>query len=61
MAVPYKPKKAEVIRATQTWLQIYSLVLESLSGTVEDVKTAHSIAASAANSIIKEVDLGNPT
>jgi hypothetical protein len=60
MAVPYRVKKTNPLQATQVWLQIYSHVLESLVGTVDDVKTAHNIAASAANAIIKEVELGDP-
>jgi len=60
MAVPYRSKKTDPLRATQVWLQIYANVLESLVGTVDDVKTAHGIAASAANAIIKEVELGDP-
>lgn len=60
MAVPFKARKTNPLQATQIWLQIYAHVLESLVGTVDDVKTAHGIAASAANAIIKEVDLGDP-
>jgi hypothetical protein len=58
MSVPQKRKKAEVITATQTWLHIYSIIVDSIKDQVP-VHVAHTIAASAANSILKEVDLGD--
>jgi len=58
MSVPQKRKKAEVIQATQTWLHIYSIIVASIKDEVP-VNVAHTIAASAANSILKEVDLGD--
>jgi len=57
MSVPTKRKKADPLHTTKVWLQIYSLVVESLIGTVDDVKLAHQIASNAANAIIKEVQI----
>jgi len=59
VSVPIKKRKPDTIRATQTWLHIYSIVVEALATTVKDVDRIHNIAASAANAIIKEVDLGD--
>lgn len=63
MSVPQKKKKADVIDATRVWLQIYSIVLEAVKDDIQSLpQTAHvphTLAASAANIILKEVDLGD--
>lgn len=59
MSVPGVKRKPSPLQGAQTWLQIYSLVLEAISSTVTDPRTAHTIAASAANAILKEVSLGD--
>jgi hypothetical protein len=59
MSVPGAKRKPSPLQGAQTWLQIYSLVLDAISSTVTDPKAAHTIAASAANAILKEVSLGD--
>lgn len=58
MTVPQKRKKAEIINATRAWLQIYSIVLDSIKDAVP-VEIAHSISTSAANAILKEVEIND--
>jgi hypothetical protein len=59
MSIPGAKRKPAPLLGAQTWLQIYAHVLEAISSTVNDPKVAHTIAASAANAILKEVSLGD--
>lgn len=55
MSVPYKKRKPDALSVSQLWLQVYSIVIAAL----ENVPNRETIAANAANAIIKEIDLGD--
>jgi hypothetical protein len=55
VSVSYKKKKPDALSVSQVWLQIYSVILSAL----ENTPNKESIAANAANAIVKEIDLGD--
>ena len=55
MSVSYRKKKPDALSVSQLWLQVYSIILSAL----ENTPNKESIAANAANAIVKEIDLGN--
>ncbi len=55
MSVPYKKRKPDALSVSQLWLQVYSIILSAL----ENTPNKESIAANAANAIVKEIDLGD--
>jgi hypothetical protein len=61
MSVPQSRKKADIISVTRVWLQIYSIVADTLKEEIPDVQILHSVSASAANTIVKEVDINGYT
>ena len=54
MSIPSKKRKPDALFVSQTWLQIYKILLDGLDGQ----PNKEQLAAYAANAIIKEVDLG---
>jgi hypothetical protein len=55
VSVPYKKRKPDALTVSQVWLQIYSIILAAL----ENTPNKESLAANAANAIVKEIDLGD--
>jgi hypothetical protein len=55
VSVPYKKRKPDALSVSQLWLQVYSIILSAL----ENTPNKESIAANAANAIVKEIDLGD--
>jgi len=55
VSVSYKKRKPDALSVSQVWLQVYSIILSAL----ENVPNKESIAANAANAIVKEIDLGD--
>lgn len=54
MSIPSKKRKPDALFVSQTWLQIYKILLDGLDGQ----PNKEQLAAYAANAIIKEVDFG---
>jgi len=55
VSVSYNKRKPDALSVSQLWLQVYSIILSAL----ENTPNKESIAANAANAIVKEIDLGN--
>jgi hypothetical protein len=55
VSVSYKKRKPDALSVSQLWLQVYSIILSAL----ENTPNKESIAANAANAIVKEIDLGD--
>ncbi len=55
MSVSYRKKKPDALSVSQLWLQVYSIILSAL----ENTPNKESIAANAANAIVKEINLGD--
>jgi hypothetical protein len=55
VSVSYRKKKPDALSVSQLWLQVYSIILSAL----ENTPNKESIAANAANAIVKEIDLGD--
>jgi len=55
VSVSYKKRKPDALSVSQLWLQVYSIILSALENTPNE----ESIAANAANAIVKEIDLGD--
>jgi len=55
VSVSYKKRKPDALSVSQLWLQVYSIILSAL----ENAPNKESIAANAANAIVKEIDLGD--
>jgi hypothetical protein len=55
VSVSYRKKKPDALSVSQLWLQVYSIILSAL----ENTPNKESIAANAANAIVKEINLGD--